>query len=85
MIAYRSEPMHFDFLGEPDWYRNRMPGYADVQIAPEMTAVRSTLFTAEMVGISGSIRRRAVARLERDLKPERENAMSVTVTRIESE
>ena len=85
MIAYRSEPMHFDFLGEPDWYRNRMPGYADVQIAPEMTAVRSTLFTAEMVGISGSIRRRVVAGLERVLKPERENMMSVTVARVESE
>ncbi len=85
MISYRREPMHFDFLGEPDWYRNRMPGYADVQIAPEMTAVRSTVFTAEMVGVSGSMVSRVVARLVRVPKPDEENAMSVTVTRIEIE
>lgn len=85
MIAYRREPMHFEFLGESDWYRNRMPGYADVQMDSEMVGVRSTLFSAEMVGVSGSIRRRAFARMERVLQPEKENAMSVMVTQVEIE
>ena len=83
MVSWRREPMHFDFLGEADWFRNRMPGYADVQIASELTAVRSTVFAAEMAGVSGSIVRRAVARLVRMPKPEKENAMSVTVTLVE--
>jgi general secretion pathway protein K len=71
VIAYRQEQMHWDFLGEPDWYRNRMVGFSDISVAAELITVQSSHFSARMTGKVGAGRKTVFACLERR-KPENE-------------
>lgn len=58
MITYRQDPMHFEFLSESDWYRNRMAGYNDIQLPAELVATSSDIyalmFTAHIGGTQTS-------------------------------
>lgn len=53
MAAYRQDPMHQDFLKEPDWYRNRMVGYNDVQLPAKLVTTKSSVFRVESCGKKG--------------------------------
>jgi general secretion pathway protein K len=55
MAAYRRDPMHYDFLSEPDWYRNRMAGYNDVQLPAELVAVSSDIYALMLRADIGGI------------------------------
>lgn len=44
MITYRQDPMHFEYLSESDWYRNRMAGYNDIQLPAELVATTSDIY-----------------------------------------
>jgi general secretion pathway protein K len=71
VIAYRQEQMHWDFLGELDWYRNRMVGFSDITLPVELITVQSSYFSVRMTGKAGAGRKTIFACLERR-KPEKE-------------
>ena len=71
VIAYRQEQMHWDFLGETDWYRNRVVGFSDISLPAELITVQSSYFSVRMVGKVGAGRKTVFACLERR-KPEKE-------------
>ena len=71
VIAYRREPMHWDFLGESDWYRNRMVGFSDITLPAELITVQSSYFSVRMTGKVGAGRKTVFACLERR-KPDNE-------------
>jgi len=71
VIAYRQEPMHWDFLGEPDWYRNRMAGFSDISLPADLITTQSAFFSVSMTGKVGAGRKTVFACLERR-KPEKE-------------
>ncbi len=80
IIAYRQEPMHWDFLGESDWYRNRMPGYNDISLPAELITTQSAHFTVQMTGEVGVGRKSIFASLQRKKSQEgEENQVSVLV------
>jgi general secretion pathway protein K len=54
-IDYRSDSRHYDFLGEVDWYRNRVPGYNDVQFPADLLTTSSDHFSVLVTATSGSI------------------------------
>ena len=45
---YRQDPRHFEYLGESDWYRNRVAGYNDIQLPGEMVATSSNTFSVQV-------------------------------------
>lgn len=53
-VRFRSEEQHYDFLGETDWYRNRMAGYNDVQLPAHVAAVQSDVFSVRLKARSGA-------------------------------
>jgi len=53
-VRFRSEEQHYDFLGETDWYRNRMAGYNDVQLPAHVAAVQSDVFSVRLKARTGS-------------------------------
>jgi general secretion pathway protein K len=65
VVAYREEPMHWDFLGEPDWYRNRMAGFNDISLPAELITTQSSHFSVKLTGKSGVGRKSIFACLER--------------------
>jgi general secretion pathway protein K len=71
VIAYRQEPMHWDFLGESDWYRNRMVGFSDISVPADLITTQSSYFSASMTGRVGAGRKTVFACLERR-KPEKQ-------------
>lgn len=80
VIRYREEPMHWDFLGESDWYRNRMPGFNDISLATELITTRSSHFSVLMTGEVGAGRKSVFACLERGQSEEaKEDHVEVSV------
>ena len=79
IVAYRQEPMHWDFLGESDWYRNRMAGYNDISLETDLINTQSKYFAVKMTGKSGVGRKSILAYLERR-KPEKEEQGQVSVS-----
>jgi len=71
VIAYRQEQMHWDFLGESDWYRSRMVGFSDISLATELITIQSSYFSVRMTGKVGAGRKTVFACLERR-KPDKE-------------
>jgi general secretion pathway protein K len=71
-IAYRQEPMHWEFLSESDWYRNRMAGYNDISLPAELITTRSSYFSVQMTGKVGVGRKSIFAYLERRTEQEEE-------------
>lgn len=67
-VDYRSDSRHFDFLGEVDWYRNRLPGYNDVQLPADMLTTSSDFFSVLVRASSGSAGTSRFCVLERDEK-----------------
>jgi general secretion pathway protein K len=65
VVAYREEPMHWDFLGEPDWYRNRMAGFNDISLPAELVTTQSNHFSVKLTGKAGVGRKSIFACLER--------------------
>ncbi|UCG10977.1 MAG: type II secretion system minor pseudopilin GspK [Deltaproteobacteria bacterium] len=65
VIAYREEPMHWDFLKESDWYRNRVAGFADINLPAKLITLRSSHFSVQMTGKVGVGRKSVFAYLER--------------------
>ena len=65
MVAYREEPMHWDFLGESDWYRNRMAGFNDISLPAELITTQSNHFSVKLTGKAGVGRKSIFACLKR--------------------
>ena len=78
VVEYRQEPMHWDFLSESDWYRNRMAGYNDISLPVEFITTQSMHFTVQMTGKVGVGRKSIFAYLERK-KSEKEEQNLVDV------
>jgi general secretion pathway protein K len=76
---YREEPMHWDFLGEPDWYRNRMPGYNDISLPAEIVTTQSNHFSAKFTGKAGVGRKSIFACLERTKSEREEGKTKVSI------
>ncbi|MBW1982375.1 MAG: type II secretion system minor pseudopilin GspK [Deltaproteobacteria bacterium] len=66
VVAYRSEPFHYDFLKEKDWYRNRMPGFNDIVLPAALVTTTSDYFSVEMTARVGAGRKSIFAYLERE-------------------
>ena len=79
VVAYRQEPMHWDFLSESDWYRNRMAGYNDISLPVELIATQSMHFTVQMTGKVGAGRKSIFVYLQRR-KSEKEEQDQVRVS-----
>ena len=79
VVAYREEPMHWDFLGEPDWYRNRMAGYNDISLPPELIATQSNHFSVTLTGKAGVGRKSIFAYLERSKSEKEEEEKPIKV------
>ena len=71
--------MHWDFLGESDWYRNRMAGYNDISLPVELITTQSMHFTVQMTGEVGGGRKSIFAYLERQ-KSDQEEQSQVSVS-----
>jgi general secretion pathway protein K len=79
VIDYRTEPLHWDFLEESDWYRNRMAGYNDINVQAELITVRSSHFAVKIRGKVGVGNKSVFAYLERK-KSAHEGQEQVSVT-----
>ena len=79
VVAYREEPMHWDFLVEPDWYRNRMAGFNDISVPAEIMTVQSSHFSVQMTGIVGAGTKSIFAYLERKESESEEKGVKVLV------
>jgi len=79
VVAYREEPMHWDFLGEADWYRNRMAGFNDISLPAELVATQSSHFSVKLTGKFGVGRKSIFACLERSKSEKEEQKVKVTV------
>ena len=80
VIAYRQEEMHWDALGESDWYRNRMVGFSDISLSAELITVQSSYFSVRLTGKVGAGRKTVFACLERrKLDKEKQDQMDVVV------
>jgi hypothetical protein len=64
--------MHWEFLSESDWYRNRMAGYNDISLPAELITTRSSYFSVQMTGKVGVGRKSIFAYLERRTEQEEE-------------
>ncbi|MCF8107560.1 MAG: type II secretion system minor pseudopilin GspK [Desulfohalobiaceae bacterium] len=53
MLEYRREAMHYDFLKEKDWYRNRMVGYNDIQLPGTIVETGTDSFQVTSCGKKG--------------------------------
>ena len=65
VVAYREDPMHWDFLGESDWYRNRMAGFNDISLPAELITTQSNHFSVKLTGKAGVGRKSIFACLKR--------------------
>jgi len=80
VVTYREEPMHWDFLGESDWYRNRMAGFNDISLPAELVTTQSNHFSVKLTGKAGAGRKSIFACLERTKsEKEGENQIKVSV------
>ena len=79
VVAYREEPMHWDFLGELDWYRNRMAGYNDISLPPELIATQSNHFSVTLTGKAGVGRKSIFAYLKRSKSENEEEEKPIEV------
>ena len=79
VISYREEPMHWEFLNEPDWYRNRMVGFNDINLPAELITVRSSYFSVQMTGIVRAGRKSVFAYLQRQKPKGEEERVRVLV------
>ncbi|MGD8915130.1 MAG: type II secretion system minor pseudopilin GspK [Syntrophobacterales bacterium] len=79
VVAYREEPMHWDFLAEPDWYRNRMAGFNDISLPAELVATQSNHFSAKLTGKAGVGRKSIFACLERTKSEREEGQVTVSI------
>ena len=66
MIQYRQNKMHFHVLDKPDWYRNEMAGYNDVQLPPALVSTQSHIFSLLVQAVSGSVRSSTFTILKRN-------------------
>jgi general secretion pathway protein K len=80
VVAYREEPMHWDFLAEPDWYRNRMAGFNDISLPAELVTTQSNHFSAKLTGKAGVGRKSIFACLERTKSESEREEGQVTVS-----
>lgn len=71
ILAYRQEPMHWDFLGESDWYRNRMAGFNDISLQTDLISTQSRYFAVKLTGKVGVGKKSILAYVERQ-KPKEE-------------
>ncbi len=53
MLRYRQKTMHFEFLSERDWYRNRMAGYNDIQLPSNLITTHSQYFSILVQAMNG--------------------------------
>jgi general secretion pathway protein K len=67
VVAFRDNPLHRDFLGESDWYRNRMAGFNDIILPATLSTTRSAHFSVAMTGSVGVGRKSVFACLSRQL------------------
>jgi len=79
VVAYREEPMHWDFLGEADWYRNRMAGFNDISLPAELVATQSNHFSVKLTGKFGAGRKSIFACLERSKSEQEEQKVKISV------
>ena len=79
VVTYREEPMHWDFLGEADWYRNRMAGFNDVSLPAELVTTQSNHFSVKLTGKAGVGRKSIFACLERSKSEKEEGKVKVSV------
>lgn len=79
VVVYREEPMHWDFLAEPDWYRNRMAGFNDISLPAELVTTQSNHFSAKLTGKAGVGRKSIFACLERTKSEGEEGKIKVLV------
>jgi len=79
VVAYREEPMHWDFLGEADWYRNRMAGFNDISLPAELVATQSKHFSVKLTGKFGAGRKSIFACLERSKSEQEEQKVKISV------
>jgi general secretion pathway protein K len=79
VVAYREEPMHWDFLAEPDWYRNRMAGFNDISLPAELVTIQSNHFSARLTGKAGVGRKSIFACLERAKSEKEEKKVTVSI------
>lgn len=66
MITYRQDPMHFEFLSESDWYRNRMAGYNDIQLPAQLVTTTSDIYALRVTAHIGSTQTSRYTVLKRD-------------------
>ena len=69
-IDYRQDPRHFEYLAEPDWYRNRVAGYNDIQLPGNMASTSSNTFSVQVQADVNGILTSLYAVLKRDKKDE---------------
>ena len=80
LTRYRQEPMHWDFLSESDWYRNRMAGYNDISLPVELIATQSMHFTVKMTATVEAGRTSIFVYLQRrKSEKEEQNLVDVSV------
>ena len=79
VVAYREEPMHWDFLGEPDWYRNRMAGFNDISLPAELVTTQSNYFSVKLTGKAGVGRKSIFACLERAKSDKEDKKVTVSI------
>ena len=79
VVAYREEPMHWDFLAEPDWYRNRMAGFNDISLPAELVTTQSNHFSVKLTGKTGVGRKSIFACLERTKTEGEEGQIKVSI------
>ncbi len=69
-IDYRQDPRHFEYLAEPDWYRNRVAGYNDIQLPGNMASTSSNTFSVQVQADVNGILTSLYAVLKRDKQDE---------------
>jgi general secretion pathway protein K len=79
VVDYRDDEMHWDFLGESDWYRNRMPGYNDISLPAELVTTQSNHFSVKLTGKAGVGRKSIFACLERAKSAEEDKKVTVSI------
>jgi len=47
-VDYRRDPRHDEYLGESDWYRNRVAGYNDIQLPGDVVSTTSSTFSVQV-------------------------------------
>lgn len=65
-VSYRRDKEHFEFLGEKDWYRNRMAGFNDIQLPSRVVATTSHVYAVTVKAGTGRKSKALFAVVQRD-------------------